>query len=82
MKQSRLVSFVESVINVASGFLLALFLWQGVLAPAFGIPMTLGENIIITSVFTTASVIRGYLWRRFFNANLHRALAQRLTRPR
>ena len=78
-KQTRLVSAIESVCNVGSGFLLSMFLWQFVVAPAFGYAVTLKTNVALTSIFTVTSVARGYLWRRFFENGLHRA-AVRLIR--
>jgi hypothetical protein len=29
--------------------------------------MTTSDNIILAGIFTIASIIRGYLWRRYFN---------------
>jgi len=75
--QTRLVSLVEAVVNVGSGFLISLLLWQFVLAPWFGYEVTLSTNLQLTSVFTAVSVARGYLWRRFFERKLHRLLLRR-----
>jgi hypothetical protein len=74
VRQTKLESAIEQVINVGSGFLLSLFLWQCVIAPLYGIPVTLASNLGITTLFTVVSVARGYVWRRFFNAGLHRAV--------
>lgn len=74
--QTRLVSFIESVVNVGSGFLLSLLLWQFVVAPAFGYEVTMSTNLVLTSIFTVTSVVRGYLWRRFFANDLHRAVVR------
>lgn len=78
MRQTRLVSLIESLVNVTSGFIISLVLWQFVLAPYFGYEVTLKTNLQLTSAFTIISVARGYLWRRFFANELHRALARRL----
>lgn len=51
---------------------IAYILFQYIIAPALGIPVSHTQNIIITSILTTASVIRGYLWRRFFNKQIHK----------
>lgn len=75
--QSKAVSLLESVVNVASGFALSLLLWQFVLAPWFGYEVTIVDNLQLTSVFTTVSIARGYLWRRFFERGLHKWLARR-----
>jgi hypothetical protein len=74
--QTKLVSFIESVVNVGTGFILSLVLWQWVVAPAFGYEVTMTTNLQLTTIFTVVSVARGYLWRRFFARNLH----ERLTR--
>lgn len=73
-EQTRLVSLIESVCNVGSGFLLSLVLWQFVVAPAFGYAVTMTTNLALTSIFTITSVARGYLWRRFFARGLHQAV--------
>ena len=71
-EQTRLVSLIESVCNVGSGFLLSMVLWQFVVAPAFGYAVTLATNFWLTSIFTVTSVARSYAWRRFFARGLHR----------
>lgn len=65
--QSRLSSFVEQVLNVGSGFITAFLTWQFLVIPIWDIETTLGDNLTITALFTVISVIRGYLWRRYFN---------------
>lgn len=64
--QSKLGSLVEQVLNTASGFVLSLVIWQTI-GPLFGYHVTLHDNLYITAIFTVASILRGYLWRRFFN---------------
>ena len=78
LAQSRLESAVEQVLNVGSGFVLAFILWQFVLAPTFGFSMPLATNLWITTTFTVASVIRGYLWRRLFNRRVVRRISEAL----
>ena len=80
MNQTKLVSFIEATVNMASGFVLSLFLWQCVLAPCFGYEVTFADNLALTSTFTVVSICRAYLWRRFFNAGLHRAVVRLVTR--
>lgn len=72
--QTRASSFVESCLNVGSGFVLSFVIWQN-LGPAMGYDVSLTDNFQITSIFTLASVLRGYVWRRYFN---HRVM-QRYT---
>jgi len=78
--QTKAVSLIESFVNVASGFILSMILWQAVLAPWFGYEVTIATNIQLTTVFTVVSVARGYLWRRFFARGLHRVVVKFIRR--
>mgnify|MGYP001345057361 CR=1 len=64
--QSKRESLMEIGLNVGSGFLVAWILTITVL-PLFGLHTTINESFQITLIFTFASIIRGYLWRRYFN---------------
>lgn len=70
--QTRLSSLIEAVINVAIGFVVSLLL-TAILLPAYGHQVTWSENFQITGVFTITSILRSYLIRRYFNAQIHRA---------
>ena len=75
MKQTRLESFIESCTTVGSGFLLAWAVWAWLVAPMIKhgwIEYT--DGFIITCIFTVVSLIRVYIWRRFFNAGWHRVV--------
>ena len=74
MEQTRLTSLVESCCNVGSGFVVSLLVWQFAVAPLFGYAVTFSTNIALTGIFTVVSVVRGYLWRRFFARGLHRVV--------
>ena len=63
--QSKKLSIIESVTNTVIG-LVTSFLIQLIIYPTLGIPVTLSQNAIITITFFVASVIRGYLIRRYF----------------
>jgi hypothetical protein len=65
--QTRIGSFIESALNTASGFVVAFALWQWVIGPLMGYAVNYHDNLIITSIFTVASIARSYVWRRFFN---------------
>lgn len=69
--QSKLGSAVEAVINIGSGFFLSMLVWQLIANPVFGYEVTFTQNLGLTSIFTVVSLIRSYLWRRFFAKNLH-----------
>lgn len=65
-QQSKQMSAVESLTNTVVGFVLALVTWQ-LVGPLFGYVVNIHDNLIITSLFTVVSIIRGYIVRRFFN---------------
>lgn len=79
MRQSRIESLIEAGINVASGFVVAMLVNWLVVIPLWGLPWTIWDNLGVTAIFTIAAVARGYFWRRFFNADLHRAVHRWLT---
>ena len=63
MKISR--DIVESVIDVGSGFFLAVII-QLTIFPLFDLHPTIFENFQIALIFTLVSMTRSALWRRFF----------------
>jgi hypothetical protein len=69
MKQTKRQSIVESITQTVIG-LVTSFLIQLVIYPILNIPVTFSQNLIITFVFFLASILRGYLIRRFFNNKL------------
>lgn len=71
-QQSRLGSAVEAVLNVGSGFIVAMLVWQLAVAPLWGYEVTLLDNLGLTTIFTVVSMLRTYLWRRLFEGRLRR----------
>ena len=65
MTQSRTMSLVEAVTNVAVGYGLAV-ITQIVVFPWFGLEAALGEHLAIGTAFVGVSLARGYLLRRVF----------------
>ena len=63
--QSRWLSLIEAITNVAVGYVLAV-VTQILVFPWFGIHPSLGENLAIGSVFTGISLLRSYALRRLF----------------
>ena len=63
-EQSRRMSLVESVANVAIGYGIAL-LTQLAVFPAFGC-VSLAQNAAIGAIFTVVSIVRSYCLRRVF----------------
>lgn len=74
MNQSRLESLIEASINIGSGFIVSLLLWTFVIVPVWNLPVNMSQNLIITGLFTVLSIVRSYIWRRFFNAGLHKKI--------
>ncbi len=67
MKQSRAMSLVEAVANVALGYAIAVAS-QVLLFPAFGLHMTMAQNLKLAAAFTVISICRSYAIRRVFEA--------------
>ena len=64
--QTRLHSLIESCVNVAVGYLVAVGS-QTVILPLFGIKIGLGESAEMALWFTAISILRSYAVRRIFN---------------
>jgi len=67
MKQSRTMSLVESLTNVAVGYGIAV-ITQIVVFPLFGLSTTLAENMAMGAIFTVVSIARSFTLRRLFEA--------------
>ena len=67
MKQSRMMSMVESVANVLVGYGIALAS-QILIFPAFGLHMTLAQNPKIAAAFAVIPICRSLAQRRLFEA--------------
>ena len=58
-------SFIESIIDVGSGFILAILI-QLYIFPFFGLYPTIMDSIGIALIFTGVSITRSWLWRMVF----------------
>lgn len=72
MSQSVKHSVFEAIMNVASGFLISMVVWNWIAAPLMknvfsGDIASFKNNFIITCIFTVSSLIRSFVWRRIFN---------------
>ncbi|KGJ17849.1 hypothetical protein D1114_18730 [Cereibacter sphaeroides] len=67
MKQSRLMSLVESVVNVIVGYGVAV-MTQILIFPIFGLHTTLAQNLKMGAIFTIVSIARSFALRRVFEA--------------
>lgn len=65
--QSRSASFFETLSSTLLGFALSVAV-QRALFPAMGHDFGIAENMVVASVFTMVSILRGYAVRRVFNA--------------
>ena len=77
-RQSRIESIIEQITNVGSGMIIAYCVMQFILIPAFDINLSATENIKVTVILTFVSVIRGYMWRRFFDVKLYKTCAEKI----
>lgn len=64
--QTKWDSFKESFTNILSGYILSL-LTQVIVFPLFDINTSMGENMIISLIFTLVSLARLYIIRRIYN---------------
>lgn len=67
MNQSRTMSLVESLTNVAVGYGIAV-VTQILVFPLFGLSTTLAENMAMGAIFTVVSIARSFTLRRLFEA--------------
>jgi hypothetical protein len=67
MKQTRLMSLVESVANVIVGYGVAV-VTQILIFPMFGLRTTLAQNLLMGLAFSLISVARSFALRRAFEA--------------
>lgn len=72
--QTKLESFLEAATSTAFGFAISFAVWQSIAKPVFGYDVTLMDNFWLTTIFTVVSLARQYIFRRFFNANIHKAI--------
>lgn len=78
MTQTKLESLLENVLNVLSGLGLSIFVVQPIVFWYFDIHLETSENILIAVIFTVVSIIRGYVWRRYFNKKLLKRMVNTL----
>lgn len=53
--------------NIAIGLLISTVANHFVLPAVLGVHMTLGQNVLIGTIFTVISLVRSYAIRRLFN---------------
>jgi hypothetical protein len=75
MEQTKLESFIETLMNVGIGFCVSYTAWP-LVAYLADIPYSHSTNLFITLFFTVLSITRSYIVRRFFARGLHKASKQ------
>jgi uncharacterized protein YacL len=66
MRQTKLESLVEALVNTVIGFFITMSVYPFI-NWICGIEMTISQASLSTLLFTVISIIRGYIVRRFFN---------------
>lgn len=67
MSQSRTDSFMEALVNIAIGLVISTIANHFVLPNVLHVHMSLGQNVLISAIFTVISLVRSYAIRRAFN---------------
>lgn len=67
MKQSRLMSLIESTVNILVGFGISLGA-QIVFLPMLGVTISFGQNFLFACIMTVISIARSFILRRIFEA--------------
>jgi hypothetical protein len=67
MKQTRLTSLFKSLVSTGVGFGVA-FVANMLILPLFGLPISHSANLLLTSIYTIISIVRGYALERVFEA--------------
>lgn len=65
--QSKFQSLLEVISNVLIGMVVSYFLSTLIIPHFTGVKLKAHEYGLMTAFYTTASLIRGYLLRRFWN---------------
>ncbi|GLS26145.1 hypothetical protein [Marinibactrum halimedae] len=73
MKQTKWESILEISMNYLSGFLISYFVYRLIVMPNEWLN---SSALLVTILFTIMSVFRSYIWRRFFNAGVHKLIYQ------
>lgn len=75
MKQSKLESFIETTLNISTGFILSFGVWKYIVTPLIQNGyMAITDSFNITMIFTVVSFLRSLAWRRFFATGFHKFL--------
>ena len=71
VNQTKLVSLIESMMNVFTGFWISWAVWIFIVVPLFDFDAGYVKAFSITTIFTVSSLARAYIIRRWFNDSTH-----------
>ena len=77
--QTKIVSLIESIVNIIIGFSINFF-GNIFILPLFGFNVTNSQAFEIGLIFTTISLLRIYLIRRFFNGAVQKLIRKDKTK--
>lgn len=69
MQQTKVESFIEACINTVVGFAISTIA-NAIILPLVGLPVSLGQNLLIGLGMTLVSVARQYVLRRWAQKHL------------
>ena len=72
MAQSKLASSLEATANTLSGYFISLGMWLYIAGPLFGYEVSFSKGVGLTLLFTITSLIRSYIWRRWFTTRINK----------
>jgi membrane protein implicated in regulation of membrane protease activity len=70
--QTRIGSIIESLLNIGSGMVIAYLITIYIGVGVLGITINSSQTIELTVIMTVVSILRSYLWRRYFNSRLRK----------
>lgn len=65
--QRPLISLLEQIINLGTGFFISVCVMMYFITPVYDLPLNAAQNVSITIIFTGISIARGFIFRRIFN---------------
>lgn len=66
MPQTKMMSFIEAIVNTLVSFWIGIVVNIVVVPIIFGIEANLSQASALTSIFIVVSVVRQYIFRRIF----------------
>lgn len=70
-RKHKRLAWAESAANVLTGLVSSVLVFQPVVFGIYDIQVPLHQNIQIALWFTAISIVRGYIWRRWFHKKFY-----------